>query len=58
VVLSNIALYALTHDLGLNSINTYYSVLFMVTCFYPFRYSVYGLFTIVKALEAYARINE
>ncbi len=49
VVLSNIALYALTHSQGLAFINSYYSVLFMVACFYPFRYSVYGLFTAVKA---------
>jgi hypothetical protein len=58
VVLSNIALYALTHSQGVAYINTYYSVLFMVTCFYPFRYSVYGLFTAVKAYEAYCRVDD
>jgi hypothetical protein len=58
VVLSNISLYALTHHKALGFLSSYYSVLFMVTCFYPFRYSVYGMFTIVKAYEAFCRISD
>jgi hypothetical protein len=57
VVLSNITLYALTHQQGVEYVFSYYSVLFMVACFYPMRYSVYGFFTIIKAYEAYERIN-
>ena len=58
VVLSNITLYALTNEQGIASISSYYSVLFMVACFYPMRYSVYGMFTIIKGYEAFLRINE
>lgn len=56
MVLSNIVLYALTHNQTLENISSYYSVLFMVTSFYPFRYSIYGLFATVKAYEAYCRV--
>lgn len=58
VVLSNITLYAINHNLGIASTDSYYSVLFMVACFFPFRYSVYGFFTIIKAYEAFQRVNE
>ena len=58
VVLSNITLYAVTHHHNLSFLNSYYSVLFMVACFFPFRYSVYGLFTIVKAYDAFCRISD
>jgi hypothetical protein len=39
VVLSNISLYALAHHKTLDFLSSYYPVLSMVTCFYPFRYS-------------------
>jgi len=58
VVLSNISLYALAHHKTLDFLSSYYSVLFMVACFFPFRYSVYGMFTIVKAYEAFCRISD
>ena len=50
IVLSNIALYGLVHNGYLTNTSAYYSVMFLVSTFYPMRYIVYGFFTLVKGL--------
>lgn len=57
IVASNIVLTFLFHNSEIAQSNQYYSVLFIVTCFYPMRYSVYGFFTLIKAYEAYEKLS-
>jgi len=57
VVVSNIILFSLVHNEIIVNSDVYYSVLFIITTFYPIRYSVYGFFTIIKGYEAFRQIK-
>lgn len=57
MVVSNIILYSLSHGGDALNSDVYHSVLFIVTTFYPIRYSVYGFFTMLKAYEAFRQIK-